>query len=155
MSMIPMPPEGIEASIFAQIIIQHWTDDIRKAKQEAEAVGENALRHNLDCAQFILEACSQLFDAATKGDYEYMSKVSEGISVVQVQGEPESAKDILQRIVCDLNVFFQSDKEKVESASFVIQGLYDGTVGVPAAQKQALAPPQMNRAARRQAAKRR
>ena len=103
MSMIPMPPEGIEASIFAQIIIQHWTDDIRKAKQEAEAVGENALRHNLDCAQFILEACSQLFDAATKGDYEYMSKVSEGISVVQVQGEPESAKDILQRIVCDLS----------------------------------------------------
>ena len=153
MSIIPMPPEGVEASIFAQIIIQHWTDDIRRMKQEAAAAGENALRHNLDCAQFMMAACSQLLDAATRGDYEYMSKVSEGLPAIEVQADPESGKDIMQRILCDLYVFFHRDQEKVEAARFVIQSLDAGTVTVPAVQKQSPPAPPMNRAARRRAAR--
>jgi hypothetical protein len=154
MSIIPMPPEGVEASIFAQIIIERWIDEVREMKQEAAASDENALRHNLECAQFMLQACVKLFDAAMKGDYDYMSRASAGLPAVEVHGDSQSWNDIMRRILSDLAIIFDGDLEKVEAVRFVINGIDAGTIAVPAVQKRPSAA-QMNRAARRQAAKRR
>ena len=152
MSIVPMPPEKVEASIFAQLIIQNWIDGVRKRKQEAADDGLRAERHMLEHAQWMLQACEQLFDAAMRGDYEFLSKASEGIGGVPVLTDPEVHGDIIARIGKDLVLIYDGDKEKVNTAINIIENI-DVVMGYfrkPAPQ----APVQpMNRAARRRAAR--
>ena len=152
MSIIPMPPEKVEAAIFVQLIIQNWIDEIRARKQQAADEGLRAERHTHNQSLWMLKACEQLFDAAMRGDYEYLTAASKGIEGAPVSTDPETDKDVLLRVIRDLAFFYDGDAEKVDTAMSFIENI-DVVMG--SFKKQPPAPPQMNRAARRQAAKRR
>ena len=149
MSIIPMPPEKVEAAIFAQLIIQNWIDEMRTRKQEVADAGLTAERHTLNHSQWMLQACEQLFDAAMRGDYEYLTAASKGIEGAPVFSDPETDNDIFTRIGKDITSLYDGDEDKVETAMIFIENieLLMDSFNKPA--------PQMNRAARRQAAKRR
>ena len=149
MSIIPMPPEKVEAAIFAQLIIQNWIDEMRTRKQEVADAGLTAERHTLNHSQWMLQACEQLFDAAMRGDYEYLTAASKGIEGAPVSTDPETDNDIFTRIGKDITSLYDGDEDKVETAMIFIENieLLMDSFNKPA--------PQMNRAARRQAAKRR
>ena len=144
-----MPPEKVEAAIFAQLIIQNWIDEMRTRKQEVADAGLTAERHTLNHSQWMLQACEQLFDAAMRGDYEYLTAASKGIEGAPVFSDPETDNDIFTRIGKDITSLYDGDEDKVETAMIFIENieLLMDSFNKPA--------PQMNRAARRQAAKRR
>ena len=154
MSIVPMPPEKVEAAIFAQLIIQHWIDEMRARKQQAADAGLSAERYTHNQSLWMLQACEQLFDAAMRGDYEYLTAASKGIEGAPVSADPETDNDVLLRVCRDLSFFYDNDAEKVETAMVfienieVVMGSFKKPVPMPPA-------PTMNRAARRQAAKRR
>jgi hypothetical protein len=147
-----MPPEKVEASIFAQLIIQNWIDQVRAMKQEASDRGLSAERHTLDHAQWMLQACDQLFDAAMKGDYEYLSNASTGIDGAPVFTDPETGDDVLVRVCRDLSFFYDGDAEKVNTAMNIIENIDVVLDSFKKPAPPAPAPP-MNRAARRRAAR--
>ena len=152
MSIVPMPPEKVEAAIFAQLIIQNWIDEIRARKQQVTDAGLNAERHTLNHSQWMLQACEQLFDAAMRGDYEYLTAASKGIEGAPVFTDPETDNDIFTRIGKDLTSLYEGDAEKVETAMSFIENidLVMDLFNKPAPP----APVQpMNRAARRRAAR--
>ena len=154
MSIIPMPPEKVEAAIFVQLIIQNWIDEIRARKQQAADEGLRAERHTHNQSLWMLKACEQLFDAAMRGDYEYLTSASKGIEGAPVFTDPETDKDILTRIGKDITSLYEGDEDKIETAMLFIENIE--LLMVSFNKPAPLAPaPQMNRAARRKAAKRR
>ena len=152
MDIEPLRPEQVEASIFTQVIIQGWIDEIRIRKQEAGGRGYLAERHTMDRALWMLQACEKLFEAAMRGDFEYLSKASEGLENIPVSTDPESLGDIMRRVMADLSVVFDQDVGKMNAAYRAIRAIDDGTCIVSTIAPKPTQPP-MNRAARRQASR--
>ncbi len=152
MSIVPMPPEKVEASIFAQLIIQNWIEEIRALKREAADAGLRAERHTLEHSQWMLQACEKLFDAAMRGDYEFLTAASKGIEGAPVRTDKEEWGDILMRISKDLAVIFDGEFDKHMAVVQLIKGLDNGSLVLPSFKEPAPAPT-MNRAARRRAAR--
>lgn len=152
MSIVPMPPEKVEAAIFAQLIIQNWIDEMRARKQQAADQGLRAERHALEHAQWMLQASEKLFDAAMRGDYEYLTAASKGIEGAPVRTDKEEWNDVFLRVCKDLSVMFDGEFDKLMAVVQMIKGLDDGSLVLPSSEEPAPVQP-MNRAARRRAAR--
>ena len=154
MSITPMPPEVVEASILARLIIDRWSDEVLKNAQTSAELGSTAESYTWRKVNTALRSCAVLLDAAMSGNYDYLAEAADaGYESSLDDRGPESVADVLTRIGDDLHVLYEGNMNKTSDALNAVIGVMNDSYLIM--HQDAVTPPPMNRAARRQAARRR
>jgi hypothetical protein len=154
MDIDPLQPEQVEAAILANFIIDRWSDEVLQNAQTSAELGCAADSYTWRKVNTALRSCAVLLDAAMNGNFEYMADAAKAgyASALDDRG-PETVSDVLSRIGEDLSVLYEGDMRKTNDALNAVAGVMNDSYLIMQADEVTPPVPQMNRAARRRAAR--
>ena len=156
MDIDPLQPERVEASILTRHIINNWSDEVLQNAQKSAELGSPAESYSWRKVNTALRSCAVLLDAAMNGNFEYLAEAANnGYASSLDDRDPEVVLDVITRIGDDLRLLYGGDMKKTDDALEAVVGVMNGSYLIMHPDEMSPTPPTMNRAARRQAARRR
>jgi hypothetical protein len=156
MDIDPLQPERVEASILTRHIINNWSDEALQNAQKSAELGSPAESYTWRKVNTALSSCAVLLDAAMNGNFEYLAEAANNgyASSLDDRG-PERVSDVITRIGNDLTLLYEGNIDKTNDALEAVVGVMNDSYLIMHPDQITPQVPTMNRAARRQAAKRR